>query len=318
MRTARPLAQHHRGLAHRRLGQQVRTDLFQFDAETAHLDLLVDAAEELQRAVAPPACQVAAAVQPRAILARHEAFGGQRRTPQVTARQPGAAEQQLRHGTGGHQLQFGVAQLAEHIGQRPADRHPRALLVAAAPMGDVDRGLGRPVAIVQRHLGQPLAHAPAQLAGQRLAAGEQALQAAALADLVFLDEQLQQRRHEMQAGHPVRPHQLRQATRIAMLAIGGQHQAAAGDQRQEAFPDRDVEAERCLLQQHVRGIHRVFAAHPMQPLAQRAVGDADTLGPAGGTGGVDHVGQVVGVQRQGWRGVRIAVGVQVLQRQARQ
>ena len=77
------------------LGQR-GLDLAQLDAEAAHLDLVVDAAEELERAVGQPARQVAGAVEPRARLAAErvgdEALGGQVRPAEVAAGQAGAAD----------------------------------------------------------------------------------------------------------------------------------------------------------------------------------------------------------------------------------
>ena len=45
----RPRRRHHRRLAHRRVAGERRLDLAQLDAEAAHLDLVVDAAQELER-----------------------------------------------------------------------------------------------------------------------------------------------------------------------------------------------------------------------------------------------------------------------------
>ena len=48
-----------------RVRGQHRLDLAELDAEAAELDLLVDPAEELERAVGAPAHEIARAVQPR-------------------------------------------------------------------------------------------------------------------------------------------------------------------------------------------------------------------------------------------------------------
>ena len=61
------LADHHRGLGHAGLLAQRALDLAQLDPQAAQLDLVVDPAEELAAAPsAPPADQVAGAVQPGA------------------------------------------------------------------------------------------------------------------------------------------------------------------------------------------------------------------------------------------------------------
>ena len=85
------LADHHHGLAHRRVPPQRRLDLAQLDAEAAHLHLVSARPEELQLPVRQPAHQVAGAVQPRAGLVAErvgdEALRRQLRPAQVAARQ---------------------------------------------------------------------------------------------------------------------------------------------------------------------------------------------------------------------------------------
>ena len=75
------LAGHDHGLADGRVRRERRLDLAQLDAEAADLDLVVDPAEALERAVGPPAGEVAGAVEPRARLAGErvgdEPLGGQ-------------------------------------------------------------------------------------------------------------------------------------------------------------------------------------------------------------------------------------------------
>ncbi len=182
-------------------------------------------------------------------------------------------------------------------------------------MGDVDCGFGRAITVVQLHVRQLLKHPVTQFTRQRFAAGEQPTQAAALLRQRFIDEQLQQRRHEMQRGHAIFVDQLRDAMRVAVFAGAGQQQAATGDQRPETFPDRHIEADGCLLHQHVGFVQRISGLHPLQALGQCRVGVADAFGLAGGTRGVNHVGQVVAMQVQARRADRPVVQVQRVHRQ---
>ncbi|MNZ78774.1 hypothetical protein D3C78_973620 [compost metagenome] len=171
-------------------------------------------------------------------------------------------------------------------------------------MGDVDRGFGRSVAVVKLHRRQLRQHPVAQLRGQGLASGEQPAQAGAFSTERFVDEQRKQRRHEVQRGHAVRLHQLRDAMWIAVFAGTGDQQTCACDQRPEALPHRHVETDRRLLHQHIGFVQAVSVLHPLQALGQRGVGVADAFGLAGGTGGVNHIGEVVAVQMQPWRMAR--------------
>ncbi|MNF70272.1 hypothetical protein D3C84_521760 [compost metagenome] len=301
LRTGLAVTQDHHGLAHADLGQQAGFDFFQLDAETANLHLLVEAAEVFQHAVGTPARQVASAVETRAAAVRvgHETLGGKAGAAQVATGQARATDAQFTGHAGHHGFQVLVQHHALHVAQRAADGHCGALARLAVPVGDVDGGFAGAVAVVQLHRRQLLEHAVAQLGRQRFAAGEQQAQADALGQLRLFDEELEQRRHEMQHAHAVFAHQLDDARRVAVLARGSQHQAAAAEQRQEAFPDGHVEADRRLLHEYVVGAEAIGVAHPQQALGQGGVGDADALGLAGGAGGVDHVGEVLAVEVQG-------------------
>ena len=63
------------GRAHARLAIERRLDLAQLDAETAHLDLVVAAAQALDLALLVDARQVAAAVHARIVLAARTRIG---------------------------------------------------------------------------------------------------------------------------------------------------------------------------------------------------------------------------------------------------
>ena len=69
---------------------------------------------------------------------------------------------------------------------------------------------------------------------------------------------------------------------VAAVAAGlGDHQARAVHQRPEKFPDRDVEAERRLLQDAVGGGQPVGVLHPEEAVHDPLVGVLRALRPAG-------------------------------------
>ncbi len=80
-----------------------------------------------------------------------------------------------------------------------------------------------------------------------------------------------------------------------MTVRAGDHQGRASDQRPEELPHRHVEAVRGLLQNAVVRANREGVLHPVQAVHQGAVFVHHAFGLAGGTGGVEHVGQVVGL-----------------------
>jgi hypothetical protein len=100
------LARHHDAPGHPRLPGDHRLHLPRLDPEPAHLDLIVDAADELQHPVLAPPNQISGAVHPATPAverARHEPFGGQVRPAGVPAGQPSTGDVQLAHDPRRHQ-----------------------------------------------------------------------------------------------------------------------------------------------------------------------------------------------------------------------
>ena len=73
-----------------------------------------------------------------------------------------------------------------------------------------------------------------------------------------------------------------QIGRLLMAARAGDHQGGAEGERPEEFPDRDVEAERRLLQDAVGRGEAVGVLHPGDAIDDAAMGVHDALGAAGG------------------------------------
>ena len=124
------VARRRRRLAHRRMPQQRGLDLAGLDAEAADLDLLVDAAEELDRAVGQPARAVAGAVDPRR---RRPANGSATKRSAVSsgrfdvaARHTGAADAELaRQHPAAAAARCASSDVGARVRERPADRHGR-------------------------------------------------------------------------------------------------------------------------------------------------------------------------------------------------
>ncbi|GAB0067542.1 hypothetical protein IBA8402_33060 [Pseudomonas syringae] len=108
----------------------------------------------------------------------------------------------------------------------------------------------------------------------------------------------------MQQGNARVTHDLRQIVRVLMATGTGHDQFGTGEQRQEKFPDRHVEAERGLLQYPIVAVHVIGVARPEQAVDHTQVFVHHAFGRAGGTGGVQHIGQVIWLQTQGL-GIRI-------------
>ena len=306
----------HRGLD---LGmpEEGRFDLCGLDAEAAHLELLVDAAEEFDAAVEPRAAEVAGAVHPRSGVGGErigeESLRRQVRPAQIAARQAGPAEEELGHRSHRLRSQPRAQQVDPRIGDRAPDgnrgeavlRRPRA-----GPGEGVDGGFGGAVEVVESGsmAGVKLRRQPGL---QRLPAAEDGPQPRAAFDPVRLEQEAKLGGDDLQDGDLPLRHQLQQVGGIPLPAGTRQDQMSSGEQRREDLPHRGVEADRGLLQDAVAAAQRQLSLHPEQAIGDRPVGDQDSLRPARGARRVADVGEVVQGDRRrpGDRLRRRSVGI---------
>ena len=294
-RGGRPARHHHR-LAHRVEGGQRRLDLPQLDAEAADLHLVVEAPQELDGAVGQESGEVAGAVGPRAGQPEwigHEALRRQLRAAEVPPAHLHAADNELAGRTDRHRFPLPIDDVQAGVGHRPADRHRAPPAVALTrPPAHVHRRLGGTIEVVQRHV-EPLKETLHQIGRQRLAAAQHPPQRAAAGHPPRPQEHLQHRGDEVEGGDPLTADLLDQVGRILMAARRRHHQPRARHQRPEELPDRDVEAERRLLEHPVGGVEAEGLLHPEQAVDDAAVGVHRSLRPTGRAGGEDRVGQAV-------------------------
>ncbi|KGA21871.1 hypothetical protein KS44_21935, partial [Pectobacterium brasiliense] len=100
----------------------------------------------------------------------------------------------------------------------------------------------------------------------------------------------------MQGGDAGALDELREVGSILVAVGTGHDEARAVEQGPEELPDGDVEAEGGLLQHAVIGGETIGVLHPDETVAESAMAVHDALGFTGGAGGVDDVGQMVGVE----------------------
>ena len=295
--------------------QQCGLDLAQLDAQAAQLHLMVDTAQVLQHALFGPTRQVATAIQTLTVAegAGDEALCGQPRTTVVTARQADTADIQLPCYADGLRVEAFVEDMNLQVGNRSANRHAAPFLAAAAPVGDVDGRFGRAIQVVQLGLRQQLPRAAGQLCRQRFAAADDTAQALAARQLAIANECRQHGRHEVQGADALARDQLDQLGRVAVIPRLRHHQARTADQRPEEFPHRHVETERGLLQHPIVSRELVSLLHPGQAVVQRRMAVAGALGLAGGAGGVDQVGQLLGVNVHLGRGLQLLRKIQMIE-----
>ncbi|MCY1214721.1 hypothetical protein D9M72_265470 [compost metagenome] len=295
------LGDHHR-LAHLGLCEQLRFDLAQLDAKAPHLHLVIDAAQVLQLPLLVPARQVAGAVEPPATLRvegiGNEALGAQAGPPEVAARQAFARHVELARHADGRRVEFAVQHAQAQVGNRRADRAASALQVLPRdrPVGHVHRRLGDAVHVDEPRLRVAEAlHPRAQRLGlQRLAAEDHAAQRqACLGESRQARELPEGRGRLVEHRHALAPEQRKEVFRRAADPVRHHHQLAAGAQRTEDFPHREVEGVGVEERPDVVGSEAEPRIGGRQQPRHVAVAQLRALGPAGGARGVDHIGQVL-------------------------
>lgn len=274
--------------------------LRQFDPETPHFHLVVGAAEVVELTVRPGRNLVAGPVEPFGDPRHgHEPFGGQLRLVAVAPGECVAADVQLAW----RSRRDGPAVLVEDeglvAGQRAADgRHVVAAGGVGAGRGH--GGFGRAVhiehAVVRRQLlGEP---AGAAFTGD--------------------DHDLRGRQRVGAGGHQGRgQHDRARADRGDALgqvdvvgAVVGEvddRRALSVQQVQQGAPQPAVEGGGQRVDAQPAG-GEADLRQRREENAEAAIGDLHALGPSGGTGGVDHIGDLAG---RGGRGRRCGVGFHV-------
>src|SRR6516225_4418367 len=121
---ATALVPRHRCVGDARMPRQRRRDLSQFDAETADLHLVVEAAEILDLAVWQPTHAIPGAIKSTARPMRvvDEPFPGQRFTAEIPLSETGSGDMQLAREARRHRLAMLVEYVEAEIRDRRADR----------------------------------------------------------------------------------------------------------------------------------------------------------------------------------------------------
>ncbi|GES39296.1 ABC-type transport system ATPase component [Rhodococcus aetherivorans] len=286
--------------------EQRGVDLAEFDAEPPDLDLVIGAAGELERGGCAagvsfglpwqpkgrtaPAHQVTGAVHAFSGRVRvgHEAGGGQVGAAEIAAGDPGAGQVQLAGDPCGHGLQPAVQDEGAHAADRGADPDPVAAVVRSREGGG-DGGLGGAVRVEERP-----AHRPP--IGQVGRAGVATDDDRADLGVVVGVEGGEHGRGRVEVGDSSGAENLGELG----AAIGlrrHHHQGGAGGEGHQQLLDRGVEGRRVQVGGARAGGDGQTRAGVVGEVRQAGMGDDDPLGGAGGTGGVDDVGGVLGPQR---------------------
>ncbi|RMP70383.1 hypothetical protein ALQ17_05351 [Pseudomonas fluorescens] len=280
-----PLVTHqHHGFLDSRQLVELGFDFAQFNAHATDLHLVVIAPQVLDVAVRQPACEVAGAVHaPGVERVVQETLGSQLRAVQVTARHAFSAHVQLPRYAQRHWLLLLIQQVHGGVGHGFADVQRLAGFDLAG--GGDHCGFGRPIVVDQ----------------------VETLGATELAQAITTDQQRAQRRVFELLAERVLGHRRGQEAHVQRLrtppgqqcvdilgAVMGrwQVQGRAHAQRRPDFPGHRVKAEPGDAGSVAPGAQVKGAAMPVHQVDHGMVLDHHALGQPGGTGGVDHIGQV--------------------------
>ncbi len=328
-------------VGHARVAGQRRLDLAGFDAEAAHLDLSVGAAEVFEDAVGCPARPVAGPVHARARRAAgaghpgvaagaggraaarvgegvgDETLRGERGPAEVAAGDLVTGQVQLARYPGRHGVEGGVEHVRLHVASRPSDDGLFPLAGDAAVHG-VDGALGRPVVVVRGGAGQGAQRLPEGGVDGFAAHHEDAGPVPFAGEQSGGDQLVQVGGGEVEEVDAVVGDVVDEGGRVEAYGVLDEVELVAGGQEQRALPG-GVEGERGGQRGPQAapggGRLRIDQLGPVveEQVRQLAVFHDDALGLPGGAGGVADVRRVAGCQRGhpvGVRGVGVRAEVQ--------
>ncbi len=290
-------------------------DLRELDAEAAHLDLAVAAAQVHDVAVGAPQREITGAIEPPAGRSAerigHEALGGQAGLSDVAARQAAAADEQFARHADADRLEPAVEDVERLAAEPRADRHAPRVLGAIRPRVEREerrrhRRLGGTVGVDERDAGRevlaPELHA---LGGERFPADEHRPHRAERAGVPALhpraDRFVPVGRRQLDDRDPMTLEDVSQL--VGRPQIGAAHdERRTRGQRGENLLERLIERDVVVLKQSIPGHEALDVAEPPGVKGQRAVIDHHALGLSRGARRVDHVRQVAGVDARVRRG----------------
>ena len=288
------------GLVQLRMLAQHRLDLAQLDPVAAHLDLVVETPQEFHLPVVPVAHQVAAAVEPRALLTAervgYKTLRRQLRPIQVASCNAGAADVELARNSVRSQLHVLVEDVDPGVRNCATDGHrsaPAPVLrhpVHHAP----DHRFRRSVLVVQLRLWSHLLPVADLLGGQVLAADDERVRGTSRPFFrELLAQKIQVGRGNLdQTEVTLLAKNLRQG--LDVVADRRQHNTLAADQRTENGGHGRVESDRRVDNAASAAVQRVRSPHPLQVVPQPPVRNQGPFGLPRGSGCVNHVGQAFG------------------------
>ncbi|CRM52331.1 hypothetical protein [Pseudomonas sp. 25 E 4] len=289
---------------HARCGGQARLDFAQLDAEAANLHLVIVAPQVLDAAIGQQAAEVAGAVHAQAGgRVSQEALGVQFIAVQVAPRNAGAAHVQLADHAHGQRLALGVQHVKLQVGNAHANRadaDQTRVRRLQGTVGHVHGGLGDAIHVHQLRSGVDGAGIPgfehARL--QRFTAENHLAQGMRFAAVALGRNQLAERaRRLVEDAYAGLAEQRIAGIRRTADQLRHDQQLAAVHQRAPDFPHGKIEGERVEQRPHIGVIETEPVLGGSEQARDLTMLDHHALGQAGGTGGVDHVGQVRRTER---------------------
>jgi hypothetical protein len=274
-----------RGNGDRRDGdvlEQLGFDFTQLDAMAADFHLTICAPDETQQAIIAPAHQIAGAIHPAAISRKwvcRETLLRKLWTIEITLGDTGAADIQLANRTGQHGLAIFIEHIEPGVEDGPANRWRRLVEAAQFECGRPYGGFRRAVEL--RNARSMTLQTASQFRTERFTA-HQCMHAIQFR-FSARQKHAPQRWRGLHVGGTAALNKLRQQWRIAHCFATGHHHLRANGERQIQFESGNIEDHRSHGQKAITCHRLELILHTLQEIAQIAMSDFHTLGPAGGT-----------------------------------
>ena len=271
---------------------QDRLDGVGLNAVAAHFDLMIHAAEELERAAGQLPREVAGLVELRAgegaPRVGEKICGGECGLVQVTAGDAVAADVDL----AGLAVADGLPAFIEQMNLRAGDGQADGDRCAGFKPGDgaPDAGLGRAVFVEKLRAGEPAGVARGQFRRTAFPGDDDGLKRIERA--AGGEQKRVERGQAERVRDALRGDERGERGGVAFFTRGGKDERAARAERPEKPRDGAVEGERGE-EEKTRGRLVVARETGGGGVREVAVGDEHALWPAGGAGGVNDVGEIV-------------------------
>ena len=293
----------HQGVLHRGMLPERVFDFSRLDAEAPQLELAICTGDEFDSAVAAPSHQIASKIKPLPATAiqriGQKSLRSQTRAMMVAPGQARPADKQHPHDAWRHGLECLIHHMTGCIGDREADGDRRRVFgrIGHLVPGGEGGGFGRAINMEKSLRRTGFQNSPHPMGRYSLAAEKKSLQRGKCGGAMGRDE-VEESGGEEEGVDAFAGQEIGQGVGIQRRVPGKKNDRAAVEQRRPHLEGGGVKRGVCGLSHPLSGQNLQIIGRLHQP-RHGPMGDDHAFGAPGRAGGVDDVGRVFGINRDG-------------------